>query len=494
MTAVATDEQSEARQQPPLARTVIAVAAALAVIGGVILTWDRLGLQFPMAVVLVVGATVALARRAGRTVSPFAMISMALAVVLSLFTALRAAPDLNAATVITVLALAAAVVLDVLHQRALRSLEWLGAVILLPFVLLQALPEWTKAARIAKITPLTGRQRAVLRGLVISVPVVGLFGVLFASADAVFAGLVGSAFDVEITAPAQVVTRVVLALVFFALIAPVFGLLFASSVDPMTPNLDTPRASAWGIELAMLLGSLNALFGLFVLIQAAYLFGGADLVATGDLTYAEYGRRGFFELVAVSALVFAVGLGLQLFHRLDQHRVVRYLLLGLIAQVGFVFVSAFRRLDLYVDAFGLTQLRFYSQSFMVFLIVAFAVLVWAIIADRPETVLMRTLVITIAIYALGLNVANPDQRIAQRNIAVWEDTGTIDGAYLLRFLSDDAATELVELGEAGAFDGGDLGRFCRRVDDALGVDESWSTANRARHDARLAYSASSVRC
>src|SRR5688572_31274949 len=39
-------------------------------------------------------------------------------------------------------------------------------------------------------------------------------------------------------------------------------------------------------------------------VQLRYLFGGADLVElTPGLSYAEYARRGFFELVAATALV-----------------------------------------------------------------------------------------------------------------------------------------------------------------------------------------------
>ena len=58
------------------------------------------------------------------------------------------------------------------------------------------------------------------------------------------------------------------------------------------------------IELGVPLGLLNLLFLSFVLVQVRYFFGGAASVAlTPGLTYSEYARRGFFELVAVSALV-----------------------------------------------------------------------------------------------------------------------------------------------------------------------------------------------
>jgi hypothetical protein len=49
---------------------------------------------------------------------------------------------------------------------------------------------------------------------------------------------------------------------------------------------------------------LNLLFLGFMAVQLRYLFGGADLVeVTAGLGYAEYARRGFFELVATAALV-----------------------------------------------------------------------------------------------------------------------------------------------------------------------------------------------
>ena len=48
---------------------------------------------------------------------------------------------------------------------------------------------------------------------------------------------------------------------------------------------------------------VDLLFLAFVLVQFRYLFGGAELVRglTG-MSYADYARRGFFELVAVAAL------------------------------------------------------------------------------------------------------------------------------------------------------------------------------------------------
>ena len=52
---------------------------------------------------------------------------------------------------------------------------------------------------------------------------------------------------------------------------------------------------------------MNLLFALFVAVQLAVLFGGDGYVrATAALTYAEYARSGFAQLVAVAALTLAV--------------------------------------------------------------------------------------------------------------------------------------------------------------------------------------------
>ena len=56
-------------------------------------------------------------------------------------------------------------------------------------------------------------------------------------------------------------------------------------------------------EVGTVLVVVDLLFLAFVAVQFRYLFGGAELVRGADgLSYAEYARRGFFELVAVAAL------------------------------------------------------------------------------------------------------------------------------------------------------------------------------------------------
>ena len=66
------------------------------------------------------------------------------------------------------------------------------------------------------------------------------------------------------------------------------------------------------VEVGIALGVLVVLFLVFVVVQIEYLFGGEEVVRTTfGLSYAEYARSGFFQLVTVAALVVPVLLGAQ---------------------------------------------------------------------------------------------------------------------------------------------------------------------------------------
>ncbi len=49
-----------------------------------------------------------------------------------------------------------------------------------------------------------------------------------------------------------------------------------------------------------MLCAVDLVVGLFVGLQLAYLFGGLDTLAAAGMTYSDYARRGYFELVAAA--------------------------------------------------------------------------------------------------------------------------------------------------------------------------------------------------
>jgi hypothetical protein len=231
----------------------------------------------------------------------------------------------------------------------------------------------------------------------------------------------------------------------------------------------------WAVPLAL----LDALFLAFVVVQLAVLFGSHDRVLeTAGLTYAEYAREGFWQLLAAAALTLAVIGAAALFADTPRrsHRLLLQALLGtLCALTVVVLVSAVQRLLLYEDAFGLTRLRLLAVAIALWLGGLFALLLLAGLAPPVRRRLAHIAVAGTALALLGFSLASPDRLIAERNVEAWRETGRIDGRYLSG-LSADAAPALV-----------DLPPNLHVLDDLesrLAQDEPWSSWNRSRARAR----------
>jgi hypothetical protein len=188
-------------------------------------------------------------------------------------------------------------------------------------------------------------------------------------------------------------------------------------------------------------------------VQFRYLFGGdATVQITPDLTYAEYARRGFFELVVAVVLVVPILLAADW---LVDRRVGRDVILfrGLAGvQIGLVLViagSALQRLRLYHASYGLTDSRFYAMTLLVWIAVVLCWLAVTVLRGRRDSFAFVTLVSGLATVAL-LFLVNPDATIARANVArAASADGPVrfDVAYATS-LSADAVPVLIDALEA----------------------------------------------
>ena len=277
------------------------------------------------------------------------------------------------------------------------------------------------------------RSASIARGVAIGLPLVALFGGLFMAADAVFQRLVSSA----IPSVPDLGTHLLIACAFAWPAAGLLRDLVASREDKrlLPPEkLLSRRFSLGATEVAIALGALDVLFAIFVAVQARYFFGGRSLVqARAHLSYATYARHGFFELVAVSALVLVVIVGA---NALVRSRMVRLLSAALVALELVVAVSALQRLRLYEHEYGLTELRIWTTGVVIWLMCVFVWLSFTTLRGRGRFA-VGALVLGFAATA-GLNVLSPDALIARTNLS----RPHVDIAYLSR-LSDDAVPTLV---------------------------------------------------
>ena len=200
-------------------------------------------------------------------------------------------------------------------------------------------------------------------------------------------------------------------------------------------------------EWLLPLVSLVALFALFVVVQIAVLFGGHDhVLRTARLSYADYAHQGYWQLMAAAMLTLAVIAGARRWARVDRRRddvLLRALLAALCLLCLVVLASALKRLGLYEDAYGATRLRMLADANILWL-GAVLVLVLATLATGRAGWLPRAVVLVSALGALAFAAANPDGRIASRNVDRYLAGGELD-AYYLRDLSADAAVPLTRL-------------------------------------------------
>jgi hypothetical protein len=317
---------------------------------------------------------------------------------------------------------------------------------------------------------------AVVRGLTIAVPLLFLFGALFVAADAVFEDLVSDLFDFDI---AKLVGHVLLFALFAWLSGGLFRLVLVGGECP--PVRRPPYLRLGIVELGVALGLLNVLFSLFVLVQIRYFFGGEDLVSSlTGLTYAEYARRGFFELVTVMALVVPLLLFAHWLLRTDKrsHILLFALFAGFL--VGLLFVvmaSALQRMRLYTEAFGLTELRLYATAFVLW---TFAVLVWfllTVLRNRREHFAFGILVTGFVAIAV-LNTLNPDALIVRINVARMEDGKIFDAPYLTSLSADAVPSLLTSLGAMSRGDRHSVEEALRSQWSSAGGD--WRTYNLSR--------------
>jgi len=337
------------------------------------------------------------------------------------------------------------------------------------------------------------RAGPVARGLLLALPVLLLFGGLLSAADTRFQALVGRLFSAgasEGLAEAFKRTLWVLGGAFLAAGALAHGLRRRS-----LSASDRPLALPGGlgfVEGATLLVSVDLLFGLFVVIQFAYLFGGSARLSEADLTYATYARRGFFELLAVAVL------SLALIHALvhlvlrsapAQRRVFNALCTVMVACVVVILASAILRMSLYEEAYGYTRLRVYTHVFMLTLI--------PLLSFRAITLWLKTDRFALGLFFAGmaciaaLDVLNPDAFIAARNLERGAREGRVDVRYLAS-LSSDALPTLAQ-----ALQDGRLGNQAEALQEALHEgearpstdDASWPAFHLGRFRARKAFPA-----
>jgi uncharacterized protein DUF4153 len=260
--------------------------------------------------------------------------------------------------------------------------------------------------------------RRIGRALLITVPILLVFTLLLTRADPVFSSFIRFP-DVNLEV---VLSHVAIAGFFTWVVAGwLRRSLLAHPGAPGTPGTPLPFTLTLGAtDVTLALGALNVLFAAFIVVQMGWLFGGEALVLrTTGLSYADYARRGFFELMGVAGLLLPVLLGAQALIPASDFRTLRLyrrLAVPLVVLLGAIMLSAGARMRLYIEYYGISTDRLYATAFMIWLAMVFVWLACTVLRSRART-FATGLVVSGFVVLLTLNVLNPDALVARANLA-----------------------------------------------------------------------------
>jgi len=410
----------------PLARRIVLTALAVGVATEIALDGPAPGVNVALLTALFLSAAWVLRRR-GRAPDPLDAWLPITALVLAALVAVRADPfvaflDMAGAAAFSGASVAAFSGLAV-TRRSASVVMALGA-----WVMEAALAGAVRALRIARRSAGDGPRRPptwlgpVGRGLMIALPLVTIFAVLFASADPIFRRAIDEllGFDIALgDLPGRGLFAIGVAwLVGGLLTVAAAGLpaMEGASLGAAASATPLVRERILGVtEAIIVLGAVVLVFGLFVGLQLAYLFGGLDTLSAAGLTYSDYARRGYFELVAAAGLAGGTLVALD-YHVARRPRAYLGLTVGLVGLTVVVLASAALRLQLYQEAYGWTELRVYVAVSIVAMAITLVTLAALLATDRVRWI-GHAMVVVGVVSLIALNGIAPAALVAEHNVA-----------------------------------------------------------------------------
>jgi Domain of unknown function (DUF4173) len=450
---------------PRIARRAAGAALALGILAEVVFDRVALGMNVPIATVLLIALVTVLAPNR-RPADRLDLWLAALAIVASLGPALRTDPSVvQLDLVIMIAAIAAwstALSGVAVTRRSAAAVAWLGveAGVALGIGFAWLVSHAASDGALASGVRQVGRLAPVLRGVLIAVPVIAGFALLLGSADAVFGRAIDDAlrFPVDL---ADVSNRALFAMIAAALVGGPLAIAVGGSRALLAPFAIGAPAPGDGVsdsgrpkgprphatEALVVLAAVDTLFAAFAAVQVAFLFGGASTLSAIGMTYSDYARQGYFQLVFVVGLAGLLLLGA---HEVaGRTRRFLGLAVALLLLTGLILASAAVRLALYQGAYGWTELRFFVAASIAWLGTCLVLTLGALGANRmrwlPHAIAMSAAAVTLAVSALG-----PQAFVMHQNLARVLDPSQVapDGhsGFDIDYataLGDDAVPDLV---------------------------------------------------
>jgi hypothetical protein len=284
--------------------------------------------------------------------------------------------------------------------------------------------------------------KKILIGVALSIPVLFVVLNLLMSADQQFERIIGGFPHWFQVVTSQNILRCVVIAIYTIGFFGLLQVLFKKKIGILKQSTDQPSFTLDSVISLTVLLLINAVYVLFVLVQFKYFFSGSLL---GDYTFAQYARRGFFELLFVSMINLSITVLILTFvvqTGKATKRFTQYMLSILILTTGVILTSSFLRMLMYEEAYGYTFTRVIVQTFMIFLAI---IIMYTLVKVWLEKLsLFHFYFITSILYYTAINLVNLDQIVVTKNMDRFEQTAKVDVHYL-NSISNTGVLGLIEL-------------------------------------------------
>lgn len=312
--------------------------------------------------------------------------------------------------------------------------------------------------------------RSVIKGMIIAIPFLVIFILLLSSADQVFQAYVEKFIKIDLDF--RIILRALKVLFVSYLFLGIFSKImksegseeikgsgqrpeptseFSGELEKLesAENKTKENKSSNFIESSTVLVLIELLFLSFIIIQFFYLFGGKDYVWGIEeyITYSEYAKKGFYELICVSIISFLLIFAIDEAGKREtskEKKIFKILGAILVLEISVIVCSAFTRMSVYVEGYGLTFSRFLVFAFLLWIFFVFLGFLYKMLLEKRKEVFFLSVFCLSIMFWVGINALNPDAFIARKNIARLAQDKKLDRFYLFR-LSADAIPETVKI-------------------------------------------------
>lgn len=282
-------------------------------------------------------------------------------------------------------------------------------------------------------------QTQIVKGFFIAVPLIVVVGLLLVSADVVFRNILLGMFDSS--ADVDVIVRM-----FFTFLA---GFLVAYcairtiSQGRLKLLKGEPEKGSPVVAITFTT-ALSVVYVFFCAVQIFMMLYRSNGLLPAEYTYSRYAREGFFQLLFVALINFAVVFICEVKFR--RNKILNGILTIITICTYMMIVSSATRMVLYVKEYHFTFLRLFVLWFLGLLAILTGGLLVSVFRENFH--LFEYCVAVVTVCYLILAFARPDALVAKYNIFYVDRQGE-QMEYMTTLLSDDAAEYLAEADRTG---------------------------------------------